>query len=387
MKAECNMLLKDFLRKTGPAGRNAEEKTAYTRSGTQSACEERQPVTVVLGSEAADLDSIVSSLLYAYFLSVTKPETNPAALVQIPRADFRLRTEAVYLFQKAGLDQGLLNFAGDLDLDRLAAEGRLRLVLTDHNKLSGTLGHLSENIVGIIDHHTDEHQYPVSASADIRPVGSTCTLAAEKILEKARGALDRQAGVLLLGTILLDTVNLDPDAGRTADADREIAEQLIRITGEDREALFEALQSEKCSFAQLSSCDLLRKDYKEWQLGPFRWGISSVMLSAEDWAARDPDLKEIFSQFQQEKKLDVLISMHACSGPVFTRQLGVSVKGLKLKQELEDFLESSELQLQRIEQTSDPHDERVVFYKQKRTDMTRKKLQPLIALFFQQYLS
>jgi len=148
------VLLKEFLQKTSPADRN-KDQTDFPQTNNQSdrssGNRALQPVTVVLGSEAADLDSIVSSLLYAYFLSVTEPETNPAALVQIPRADFRLRSEAVYLFQKAGLDQGLLNFAGDMDLDRLADEGRLRLVLTDHNKLSGTLGHLSENIVSIID--------------------------------------------------------------------------------------------------------------------------------------------------------------------------------------------------------------------------------------------
>ena len=47
---------------------------------------------------------------------------------------------------------------------------------------------------------------------------------AEKLL--ALDLIDGQMSGLLLGTILLDTVNLDPRAGRATDRDRDIVKQL-----------------------------------------------------------------------------------------------------------------------------------------------------------------
>ena len=47
---------------------------------------------------------------------------------------------------------------------------------------------------------------------------------AERLL--ALDILDSKMCSLLLGTILLDTVNLDPRAGRTTDKDKEIVHRL-----------------------------------------------------------------------------------------------------------------------------------------------------------------
>lgn len=59
---------------------------------------------------------------------------------------------------------------------------------------------------------------------NIEPVGSCCTLVAEKLL--ALDLIDGQMSALLLATILLDTVNLDPRAGRATDRDKDIVKQL-----------------------------------------------------------------------------------------------------------------------------------------------------------------
>ena len=47
---------------------------------------------------------------------------------------------------------------------------------------------------------------------------------AEKML--TMDVMDSQIASLLLGTILLDTVNLDPRAGRVTDKDKEIVQRL-----------------------------------------------------------------------------------------------------------------------------------------------------------------
>ena len=68
-------------------------------------------VTIVMGNEASDLDSMASAVLYAYYLSLEDPSCNPKALINIPRGDFKLRTEATFLFNEAGIDESVLNFS------------------------------------------------------------------------------------------------------------------------------------------------------------------------------------------------------------------------------------------------------------------------------------
>lgn len=70
-------------------------------------------------------------------------------------------------------------------------------------------------------------------SKTIEPVGSCSTLIAEKILQIAPEILDEQVTSLLLAAILLDTVNLDPRAGRKTDKDVQVVEQLKKYLKTD----------------------------------------------------------------------------------------------------------------------------------------------------------
>lgn len=338
-------------------------------------------VTIVMGNEAADLDSMASAVLYAYYLSLDDPSHNPKALINIPRGDFKLRTEATFLFNEAGIDESVLNFSEDVDLKKLFEENRLRLVLVDHNKLASSQAYLEQCIVEILDHHTDEERYPSTAVTDIRPVGSTATLVAERYLQKAEEVIDNSLGTLLLGTILLDTVNLDPEAGRVTDTDSTIAKNLVNITKADMQTLFDKLQFEKFNVSSLASYDLLRKDYKQWRMGSVMCGIGSVLMSAEEWKQKDPELKQAFKQYASEKQLDVLIAMNAFTQPSFTRHLGVYVSDPELRENLLRFLESSDLGLEKFDALSEK--DGVLFYNQKNLGMSRKKLHPVLSEFFQ----
>ena len=76
----------------------------------------------------------------------------------------------------------------------------------------------------LADHHKDQWPAYLKVRKNIEPVGSCCTLVTEKLL--ALDLLDGQMVSLLLGSILLDTINLDPRAGRATDKDRNIVKQL-----------------------------------------------------------------------------------------------------------------------------------------------------------------
>lgn len=65
-----------------------------------------------------------------------------------------------------------------------------------------------------------------------RGIGSTCSLVADELLKlraTKSDALDAAVARLLLGVVLLDTVNLNPAAGRTTPADTAATVQLVEV--------------------------------------------------------------------------------------------------------------------------------------------------------------
>ena len=75
----------------------------------------------------------------------------------------------------------------------------------------------------------------------IELVGSCTTLVAERILAASPAVVTESVALVMLGTILLDTVNLDPAACRLAEKDREMADLLGEICGAEKGMLEMAL--------------------------------------------------------------------------------------------------------------------------------------------------
>ena len=110
---------------------------------------------LVVGNEAADLDSIVSAMVLALgcqygALDEAIPglsrEFVSVPALSIPAEDFALRQDAVYLMEKLRLSSDTLVFLPALDresLSALTATSRLKVVLTDHNKLARDLAQFS----------------------------------------------------------------------------------------------------------------------------------------------------------------------------------------------------------------------------------------------------
>ncbi len=341
-----------------------------------------QKTTVVLGNEAADLDSMASAVTYAYFLKRKGLAENPVPVINIPINDFKLRTEAVFLFKEAGVDPANLISVDDVDLDALYGKGNLALILTDHNKIGAHQEKYKDAVAGILDHHADDGDYPAGIDTDIRPVGSACTLVAERYLNTGEDLLDDSIATLLLGTILLDTVNLDVQAGRVKPEDEKAALALIGKKGIDREGLFEKLQFEKFNVSSLGSYDLLRKDYKEWNLGGKMCGIGSVLMPVSDWFKKDRAIVASFEKYRNERSLDVLLAMNAFTDPEFTRNFVVYVPDSGLRKKLVAFLENSDLGLERLDTSGIKDPEKIDAYNQKNLGISRKKLQPMLKDFF-----
>jgi exopolyphosphatase len=337
----------------------------------------------VLGNESADLDSMASAVACGYYLTELAPDGGAPVvpLVNVPRADYKLRTEAVFLFDAVGIGPARLSFMDEVDLDALCAGGDLQLVLVDHNALAAGQAALADAVTGIIDHHKDEGGHPDLALRLIEPVGSAATLVAERMLEQEASRVEPGLAKLLLGTILLDTVNLDPLAKRATAKDAAIAARLEAICGADRGALFERLQFEKFNVAALDTADLLRKDYKAFRFGEVNCGIASVLLPVAQWLEKDPDLATSLATFARAQDLDLLLAMNAYTDPEFRRELVVWAEDEALRGRVLEFLRASDLGLAPIETDKAPRTRDVALFSQANAAYSRKKLQPLLQDF------
>ena len=354
--------------------------------GLAAQAQKQRPIRAVLGNEAADLDSMASSVAYAWLLGQGNGEAIDVPVMNIPRGDFQLRTEAVWLFDEAGIRVENLIFLDEIDLDRAHAQGRLRLVLVDHNRLSERRQAWAPIVEEILDHHEDEGLYP-EARKIIAPVGSAATLVAERLLQPGSQQPDPAVSLLLLGTILLDTVNLDPEAKRVTPRDERAAEGLLQLTGADRKSLFERLQAEKFNVSALSTRDILRKDYKEYQLGSVKCGISSALLPLGEWIGKDPQLHAAFAEYARSRELDLLLAMCAYARPEFRRELAVYGADTALVERVVAFLDCSGLGLSPLEAGAgivDGSEEGSLrCFAQADAGRSRKKLQPLLAGYLQ----
>ncbi|KAJ2385841.1 hypothetical protein H4S02_004138, partial [Coemansia sp. RSA 2611] len=138
------------------------------------------PLTLVLGNESADLDSMVSSLALAYDLSTKTPHP-VVPIINTPRADLVLRPECSLLLshtlEAAGASLSSLTFIDDVDLARHPMD----IWLVDHNAPASRQAFLEPYVRGIVDHHVDEGKCLGAKERQIEVVASCATLVAQRL--------------------------------------------------------------------------------------------------------------------------------------------------------------------------------------------------------------
>lgn len=275
----------------------------------------RPAIALVTGNEAADLDSIASALSLAFLrhklaASSSGDSANSMkkyiSMINIPRADLPLRPDAMRALHRAFPGDTLkpvldgLVFASDLDLPSM--DPPPEFLLTDHNALAPNFSALpsAPRVLAIVDHHADQGKHPEAETRRIDlECGSATSLVAEEFKASFPDAVpsdpDMPLWTLMLSAVLVDTINLDPKLGRCFPVDVDAADYLYKrlgISASERPAhqkeLFDLLQAAKFDVSDMTTRDLLRKDYKAQgsPLGPI--GISTVTWHLEGLFSRGP---------------------------------------------------------------------------------------------------
>lgn len=269
-------------------------------------------VHIILGNESADLDSIVSSITYAYFLHQTciSPDAIHLPLINMTRNEIHLRNDVLYLLKMVGISLNELLFLEDVNLNYLFHKNQLQLHLVDHNVLCPTQQDLAPCVCTIIDHHLDENEtYPFldKKNKSIAKVGSTATLIAEKFFTDFTNSIPPDIALCLMGAILMDTSNLQ-SLEKTTNRDVLAIQTLEKyLKGSLSQNFYNRLEAYKQDISNLTPSQLLMKDFKTYLKDQFVYGISSLPKGICWGIENEAFLIPYLENLTQEKNLSLLI--------------------------------------------------------------------------------
>jgi exopolyphosphatase len=211
---------------------------------------------------------------------------------------------------------------------------------------------------------------------------------------------------LLLGVILLDSVNMSPEAGKGTDRDAAVIQSLLQDTDwsmlvgnplsteimsqgsttPDTKKFFDALQYQKFNpkfWDKLSVQDALGLDYKEFTGGPDirKFGVATVLQRMEDFVQKD-DLLQSIQEYMKAQDIGLLGIMFAVSNDQddLSRQLAICAPP-ELCKSMADFLQHVDRGLDLSEARSDLFNPtnsviEVVFMDQGNVAASRKQVAP-----------
>ncbi|KAH6856245.1 hypothetical protein B0I37DRAFT_72188 [Chaetomium sp. MPI-CAGE-AT-0009] len=385
-----------------------------------------KPLTFVVGNESADLDSLCSALILAYFRTHTPAQALHIPLSNLPRADLALRPELQAVLHPAGLKPDDLITLSDLPREGLDPQDT-RWLLVDHNAITGDLAaSFSSQVVGCIDHHVDENIIPRDVPQGQPRLFATCGSCMSLVLDHCKptwdslaasacedgtsaAECDAQLARVALAPILIDTTSLT-SRDKTTDLDVRAAElaesklapfqsQLRTQTDTptqapepyNRETYHTTLTTLKEQITGLPYRDVLRKDYKRWSEGDLGLGMSTVVQGLADAvAAAGEGEREAFvaalRAWAGEQALDVAAVMTVSRpGGVFTRELlvwGLSEPGVAAVREFRRrFAETLGLESWEggeLDEGGEGQGEWRVCWRQKAVSYSRKQVAPML---------
>ncbi|XP_065511646.1 protein prune homolog 2 isoform X2 [Caloenas nicobarica] len=282
-----------------------------------------EKVHVVLGNKSCDLDSLISTLAYAYFLDkVSPPDILCLPVLNIPRRDFSYFTETRFILEELNIPESFHIFRDEINLHQLNAEGKLSLTLVNSNMLTSEDKSLESAVVKVIN--PDE-----KCDGSLELQASSSSLVVKEILQEAPELITQQLAYLLRGSILFKSLE--------ADRITEQQEKVLSILEErfpdlpPREEIISVLQETQFNPQGVSIEEVMLKDLKEISDGEIKVAISTVYVTLEDCVLHRSligDLKVFIDKYG----FDVLVILANClsDGKQTKRQIAVYSENLEL---------------------------------------------------------
>ncbi|KAM9263130.1 protein prune homolog 2 isoform 2-T2 [Morus bassanus] len=284
-----------------------------------------EKVHVVLGNKSCDLDSLISTLAYAYFLDkVSPPDVLCLPVLNIPRRDFSYFTETRFILEELNIPESFHIFRDEINLHQLNAEGKLSLTLVNSNMLTSEDKSLESAVVKVIN--PDEQ-----CDGSLELQASSSSLVVKEILQEAPELITQQLAYLLRGSILFKCMSLE------ADGITEQQEKVLSILEEKfpdlppREEIISVLQETQLNPQGVSIEEVMLKDLKEISDGEIKVAISTVYMTLEDCVLHGSLVGDL-KTFTDKYGFDVLVILANCLSDEkqTKRQIAVYSENLEL---------------------------------------------------------
>lgn len=403
---------------------------------------------LVIGNEAGDADSILSAVGLSYVKALQKARDNDGdnelivPIVSIPADALKFqRPETTFLLSDCA---GMENVKADVnDLIAIDQEDLLpkkaTLTLTDHNFFRGKQG-FDWVVKEIVDHHSDEGKHTDTCPPSKRTiafegsaalVASTTTLVAEHFYATAgTSKMPPSLAILLLGTILIDSINMSPKAGKGTPRDAaaiqrlmddtdwtqlSLPSEILAIDGDgktscapDPTKLFNKLQDAKFSpefWNGLTAEQAIRMDFKSFSIpsagssSMSSLGLGSILLDMDHFFGKhESSIIATMARIMEEDQSELLGLMFTTfgSGDQRRRQIALASYDKPNLDELIDYLTvetttNPDLQLEILSRedanvsNEDGKRLHVVRMEQGNVAASRKQVAPILMEFFQKH--
>jgi len=182
------------------------------------------------------------------------------------------------------------------------------IVLVDHNEQSQSFDQLDFSKVSqVIDHHKLSIKTENPIYCRVEPIGSTASLVAKMFFENKLEIAPATAKLLMSG-ILSDTLNMTSPT--TTPEDRALLDELNKTAKIDVDSFVAEMFKAKSSLAGISIEDIIRIDYKTFEMGKHSVGIGTWETTLPESVNEKKD--EIMQALIHEKeavKMDYIFFM------------------------------------------------------------------------------
>ena len=241
----------------------------------------------IIGHKNPDTDSICSAIVYQDFLMKQNIESKAFALGE-------LNNETKLVLEKFQVE--VPEIISELPRDS-------EIILVDHNEKKQTIDNVQElDIVEMIDHHKVDFRTDKPISILVKPLGSTCSIIAEKYF-KENIKLDQPIAGLLMSAIISDTLFFRSPT--TTEKDKKLADKLSKVTGiDDMEAWSLEMFNAKSDLGDIKIEDLIKLDYKTFTFRDGDYGIGVMETTNVDYGLDRKN--EILEKLAEIKETDNL---------------------------------------------------------------------------------
>jgi len=337
-----------------------------------------QPKFVVFGNQSADMDSIMSSLSLAFYISQQEITSFlghnvsfAIPIINIPREDMKLRKDSLLIFEKAGVSIENLLFAEDITINE-----DTQIILVDHNVVEFPFDMHDLKVSLIVDHHKDERASSNCRGEQrvIQTAGSCTSIIAREILKVSPQFFNSHSTIALMyvATILLDTSKFDESTKKTTPLDVEVYEKLSKLVDCPD---YDTLLSARIDVSGFSTGDLFRKDLKIRRFGKYTLAMASIPNDHESFVTSD--FEDFVDSFMKSRESDpfCLMTTSANDGN-FKRELSLFSYNPSLLGHVSSKLEASNLQLSSLGAIPDSTFGK--FWLQGNLGASRKKVMPIL---------